>query len=231
MQTPQTVEPTAPTPPNPTVEQIKIDIPGITGTPMTRQEMQAIRARRSELSNQLTSAEGRRERLAAELREAPPEARSGLQERIAVLDERIVQLEQDIASTGRQLTNAPAGVFVATSQVPSSLGGLESGQVTAISIVFTVLVLFPLAIAYTRILWRRATHGPVPAMSKEVLERFDKLEQAVDTVAVEMERVSESQRFMTKLLMEPNALASLGAGQLEDVRPVRDALGVRRQER
>lgn len=229
MQNQPTVAPTPPTPPNPTVEQITVQIPGIAGTPTTRQEIQAIRARRSELSNQLTSAEGRRERLASELRKAPPEARAGLEARIGVLDKRIVQLETDIAETGRLLTNAPAGALITSSQAPSNFGGLESGQVTAISIVFTVLVLFPLAIAYTRVLWRRAISGPVPTMSKEALERFDKLEQAVDTVALEMERVSESQRFMTKLLMEPNALASMGAGQLEQ--PGRARLGVRGDER
>jgi hypothetical protein len=32
--------------------------------------------------------------------------------------------------------------------------------------------------------------------------RFDRLEQAVDTIALEMERVTEGQRFVTKLLAE-----------------------------
>ena len=33
-------------------------------------------------------------------------------------------------------------------------------------------------------------------------ERLDRLEQAVDAIAVEMERVGEGQRFMTKLLAD-----------------------------
>ena len=33
-------------------------------------------------------------------------------------------------------------------------------------------------------------------------ERLDRIEQAVDAMAVEMERIGESQRFLTKLLAE-----------------------------
>jgi hypothetical protein len=33
-------------------------------------------------------------------------------------------------------------------------------------------------------------------------ERLDRIEQAVDTIAVEIERVSENQRFMTRLMTE-----------------------------
>lgn len=61
--------------------------------PMTRPEVDAIRARRSELSNQLTSASGRRKDLAEQLPSATGADRAGLEQRIAVLDERIVQLE------------------------------------------------------------------------------------------------------------------------------------------
>ena len=41
--------------------------------------------------------------------------------------------------------------------------------------------------------------------------RFERLEQAVESIAIEMERVSEGQRFVTKLLSER---AQDGAGQL-----------------
>jgi hypothetical protein len=33
-------------------------------------------------------------------------------------------------------------------------------------------------------------------------ERLERIEQAVDTIAVEVERVSENQRFMTRLMTE-----------------------------
>lgn len=220
MQNPSTVDPTPPPLPAPTAPTppsspgpggpVIVTLPPEPGRLLTRQEIAAIRARREELSDQLTSAARRRARLADELKTADPAAREGLEQRIRVLDERIVRLEQDIAETGRLLTSANAGSLVLPPV--ASGGGINSSQFTAIAIVFTVLVLFPLAIAWSRLLWRRATGQLNPAASKENSERLTRLEQAVDTVAVEMERVSEGQRFITKLLMEPNAIAALESG-------------------
>ena len=55
----------------------------------------------------------------------------------------------------------------------------------------------------TRILWRR---GSVVAPRRETRydeERQQRLEMAVDTIAIEVERISEAQRFMVGLLSEP----------------------------
>jgi hypothetical protein len=40
------------------------------------------------------------------------------------------------------------------------------------------------------------------AMSSRVEERLQRIEEAVDAMAIEMERMSDSQRFTTKLLAE-----------------------------
>jgi hypothetical protein len=39
-------------------------------------------------------------------------------------------------------------------------------------------------------------------MSADVLARLERMEQALDAIAVEVERISEGQRFTTKLLAE-----------------------------
>ena len=65
-----------------------------------------------------------------------------------------------------------------------------------------VMVLgLPLVIVYARKIWMRdsASRGLAPTDSDHRLER---IEQAIDAMAVEVERVSESQRFMTKLLSD-----------------------------
>jgi hypothetical protein len=51
------------------------------------------------------------------------------------------------------------------------------------------------------------------------MNRLERIEQAVDAIAVEVERISEGQRFTTKLLSEGrgNALPS-GAAQNESTR-------------
>ncbi|MEI6740721.1 MAG: hypothetical protein WCK74_10490 [Gemmatimonadaceae bacterium] len=64
------------------------------------------------------------------------------------------------------------------------------------SLVLTVVGL-PLALAWARRIARR----PLPtAMSSELAARLESLERNIDTVAVEVERVSEAQRFTTRLL-------------------------------
>lgn len=51
-------------------------------------------------------------------------------------------------------------------------------------------------------------------LSPELAERLDRMEQAMDAIAVEVERISEAQRFTTRLLSERSAgPAALGGGQ------------------
>jgi hypothetical protein len=62
---------------------------------------------------------------------------------------------------------------------------------------------FPLAVAHARRLWKRDSGSAGgDAMSDLRLER---IEQAIDAMAVEVERISESQRYMTKLLADRGA--------------------------
>ncbi|MBA3403860.1 MAG: hypothetical protein H0U13_04090 [Gemmatimonadaceae bacterium] len=41
-----------------------------------------------------------------------------------------------------------------------------------------------------------------PQIPSEVLTRLERMEQSIDSIAVEVERISEGQRFTTKLLSE-----------------------------
>jgi len=184
-------------------------------TPLTARDIAAIKARREELSDQLMSATRRRSSLADQLKTTTNEtARSGLEQRMAVLDERIVQLETDIATTGRVLSSAPAGI-AATTESDSYSPGIGSGQVTAISIVFTVAVLGPMAIGAARMMWKRSNRPSLAPAFTETAQRIERLEQSVDAIAIEIERVSEGQRFVTKLLSEGQKLPALGAAKRE----------------
>lgn len=189
--------------------------------PRTAQDIEAIKARRDELSSQLTSAAQRRSRLVSQLNSSSnPTARSGLEQRMAVLDERIVQLETDIASTGRLLTSAPAGLLAATTESASFIPGLGSGQATAISIVFTVAVLGPMAIGAARMMWKRSNRPSLPPVFTETAQRIERLEQSIDAIAIEIERVTEGQRFVTRLLSEGERAPAIGAGKRADPIPV-----------
>ena len=191
-----------------------ISIPGAPARPLTARELSNIRAQRAELSNQLTSAEGRRERLAESLRGTDGANRAGIEGRIALLDKRILQLESDIAETGRLLTTAPVGIATTSADAGNPFQNMTPRDVTKVSSLFIAFVMAPLAFSAARLMWKRAT-TPVraPAESKESTERLDRIEQAVDAIAVEIERIGEGQRYVTRLFSEGDVLPALGSGQ------------------
>jgi hypothetical protein len=168
----------------------------------------ALRAMRSELSRQITSATSRRNELAERLRNATPEERPGLEARIQVLDERIVQLERDLAETGRQLTANPAALVTSTRE-PGVLmwGGFSPDQATGITVVFTIFVLAPLALAAAWLMWKRARLPARAPLPPETVQRLERIEQSVDAIAIEVERVTEGQRFLTRLLTDKQPVA------------------------
>src|SRR5205823_89501 len=91
---------------------------------------------------------------------------------------------------------------------------VNPGQLTGISIVFIIFVLGPLAMSLAKVMWRRAARPAMPPGWYDASQRLERLEQAVDTIAIEMERVSEGQRFITKIITqgEPPAATPEGGG-------------------
>ena len=68
-------------------------------------------------------------------------------------------------------------------------------------------ILTPFARAYAKRIEQR---GAAPKIPTEVQERLERMEQAIDSIAIEVERISEGQRFTTRLLSETRS----GAGAL-----------------
>ena len=71
---------------------------------------------------------------------------------------------------------------------------------------------FPLARAYAK---RMEQGGSAPRIPVDVSARLERMEQAIDSIAVEVERISEGQRFTTKLLAERNTPAASGLSKPE----------------
>lgn len=78
----------------------------------------------------------------------------------------------------------------------------SGGEVAIAAIVMGTMtgMLYPLIRAFARRLENRG--APPSLSSREVEDRLDRIERAVESIAVEVERVSEGQRFVTKLLAE-----------------------------
>jgi hypothetical protein len=191
----------------------------VAGVPQTPAELRALKARRTEISNQLENVAARRKSLANQIENArTPAVQDGMVARLKVMDERIVSLETDLAETGRLLQLAPQSAYAGTeTRVATGFGGpgdfgggrnnfggggMNEDVAIPLGVVFILAVLMPLSITAARVWWRRAT-GTLPArQQKAETERFQRLEEAVETIAIEMERVSEGQRFMTRMLTE-----------------------------
>ena len=72
------------------------------------------------------------------------------------------------------------------------------------------ILLLPLVLVLARRLWVRGV--PRPTMDLENSPRLQRIEQAIESIAVEVERIGEAQRFTTKLFAErqPDAAALIG---------------------
>jgi hypothetical protein len=172
--------------------------------PRTESEVRALLAQREALSDQLSGVSARRSELASEIRNRSDEiTRGGLEERLRLLDNRILQLETDLASTGRQIASAPAELIAGTEPArPQGDGGhFEEGlMVGGVSVFLT----FSVVLFFLRRRWkRRGTTLPAAAqLGGESAQRLERLEAGMEAIAIEIERVSEGQRFVTRLLSE-----------------------------
>jgi hypothetical protein len=185
-------------------------------TPMTAQDLAALKARRSLLSDQLNSADNRRKELSRLAREATGADKAGLEQRIGVLDARLARLENDIDETGKLIASAPAAL--ASTRQPTTFGyGPNSSnnvrEVIPVVAILSVFVLFPIAISVARNIWRRGSLPPAARPDRESTQRLERMEQAMDAIAIEIERVSEGQRFVTRLLSEQRNGGAIAAGQ------------------
>jgi hypothetical protein len=170
-----------------------------------RAEVAALRARQSELTKQLQSLESTRNRLSEQVsRTGDAAVRSGLLERLAQLDKQILQLDGERGEVGRSIAAYGPALTTTSGQLapPPPSSSSDEGPII-ISSLLIIFVAFPLVLAYARRIWKRTPSGPaIPREWNDVPMRLEHLEHAVDAVAIEVERVSEGQRFVTRLMTE-----------------------------
>lgn len=110
------------------------------------------------------------------------------------------------------MTVAP---FVILAQGPAPWMGPSPDQLEFVRRIaesfFTMVAAIALGVPLIRLVGRRLERPPPPAappaLSADATARLERIEQAVDSIAIEMERVSEAQRFAAKLLAEASARA------------------------
>jgi hypothetical protein len=166
--------------------------------------------RRDELTSQLSQATGERMSLTNQLRLSPTTDGASIRSRIHLLDARIERLQAEVDRTNDLIMNTSPDVLTALrgenreATAPPMLAGRPLASVVVpLAGMFTVFFLFPIAIAIARLLWKRASAPTRPALPDAAsAQRLDQLQQSVDAIALEVERISEGQRYVAKLFSE-----------------------------
>lgn len=201
----------------------------VSAVPRTGQEVQALRIRINDLKDELQNAAERRNTVAEHLKNADVRARPGYEARLQALDTRILGIEGQLTAAVSQLSAAtPGALLQAGSQEERAMQIAEriSGDIVPIVAILSVFVLGPFAIAISRFFWRRGSAPPRVVADQGTLNRLEQLQQSMDAIAVEVERISEGQRFVTRMMND----RAIGAGAAEPIRaPQRSAIPSERQ--
>jgi hypothetical protein len=158
-------------------------------------------AQRSELRDQLDGARSERRDLTRQLKESSSGAdHNGIEQHITEVDARITALDKQLATADAQVAQAAAVPGAVVREPPYRRPG-PPDEVYFLSGMFIVIVMLPLSLAYARRIWRRGS-ATMASLPRELMERLTRLDQSVDSIAVEVERIGEGQRFVTRVLGE-----------------------------
>ncbi len=197
-------------PPAPPLPPARAELGGInplSSSPLGREEVAALRNARSELSRQLSSASERRQELMGQLKDVPAEGRAGIEQRIQLLDQRLLTLEGDLQTVGRQLALAPRQYSETQAPAGPARGSGPFPNPFPVGLLIPLLAIFFVGTTVLRLVWNRGRKvTPVVANNPEMDLRMERLEQAVDAVAIEVERIGEAQRYQAKQLGEGAAV-------------------------
>jgi hypothetical protein len=171
-------------------------------------DMASLQAQLATLRIQLTGLQaqwdGLQSQLNAMLKNNP--ARPGVQQAWADVGVQKARVAGDIARIEAAIAQQQGRPF-GTTAIP---GGFSRGfnpnmAIPAVTALMVVLAI-PVSFAWARRILRGAPKpAPVP---HDVTMRLERIEQAVDTIAIEVERISEGQRFVTKVLVQRPGQAS-----------------------
>src|SRR5438477_7416813 len=121
--------------------------------PSTRDQMAELVARRRQLSDELNSVSERRNDVIEQLRTVPNVAAAGLSEQLKVLNNRVVQLETDLATTGREIAAASPDLISTTEEPsPQNLNDVANGAGAGALATFAVMMI---VLFSARRRWRR----------------------------------------------------------------------------
>lgn len=168
---------------------------------------EAVRATRQELREQQDALIANRHQYLRELEDHKVEgpATTGMQQRIVQLDQRIADLDKQITAADAQVARAASVPGAVTIEPPPPFNG-PPGEFHIGGTFILLAAVLPISIAFARRLWRKGATA-AQQFPRELMDRLARLEQLGESTAIEVERIGEGQRFVTRLMNERGARA------------------------
>jgi len=132
------------------------------------------------------------------------------------IDSRISTVDQMIAGNAAQLSQAASVPGAVVEQRPVRVVREGPPVEAMVGMLFLFAVLLPLSIAFTRRIWRRGA-AVVTSFPREIAERLQRMENALEATAVEVERIGEGQRFLTRLFTEGESARAIGPAAAQPI--------------
>jgi hypothetical protein len=197
----------------------------------------SLRDREGLLSSEVARMEAQRPVLARQVRDADASFKAPYEMQLAQLEVQLAGARAELEAVRAQLIQVPTAPpveFFTTQPPPSPPSLIDRIDPNAVTAAFMLLVLgmiVPLSLGLIRRFSLRSSATPPTVAPEIVLARLDRIDQSLDAIAIEVERVAESQRFMARTLAETAAktaqaggideakpLLALGAGPIEPIR-------------
>lgn len=210
--------PAPPTPTSPIVVDIGPQGPVIRagGTPSPSATYEAFRHQRDVLGEQLNHLEDQRREISQQLQQPSLNSvdQKALESRLAAVDQRIATTEKQIADADANVAKT-AAIPGAVVEHPDPIRQGPPEEAWVLGGLFIILVLLPISIAFARRIWKRSATA-LTKLPQDLYDRFARVDQSLDAIAVEVERIGEGQRFLTKMYSEQQRALSAGPAERID---------------
>ena len=186
-------------------------------TPSASAIYEGFKAQREVLSGQLEELESTRRDITGQLEEVAagsPEHKA-LEDRLTDVDGRIKAVDQMLAANSMQVAQA-AAIPGAVVPPPPYIPHGPPDEAYVLGGMFMIIVFLPLSVALARRIWRRSA-ATVSAFPRELADRLTRLEQTAEATSLEVERIGEGQRFLTRLFTEGEGTRAIGIGAAQPV--------------
>jgi hypothetical protein len=178
---------------------------------------EGFKAQRRELTNQLDELQSTRREITGQLEDlavGSPD-RKPLETRMTDIDSRITSVDHLLAANATDVAKA-AAIPGAVVEQPRIIDNNPPEEAYVLGGMFMLIVFLPLSIAWSRRIWRRSA-AAVTAFPREIGERLLRMEQALEATSVEVERIGEGQRFLTRLFTEGEGTRTIGGGAAQPI--------------